>query len=91
MIGSGAVITALREHVGDVLSPEAAVAASAFHATRDVGGAVADSASGRELIEGGFEQDVAIATELDASTRVPVLTEGAFTDQARWQPDPVVG
>lgn len=91
LIGSGAVVTALRDHVGDVLSPEAAVAASAFHATRDVGAAVAGSASGRELTEGGFAQDVAIATERDASATVPVLTEGAFRDGADGRPDPMRG
>jgi 2-phosphosulfolactate phosphatase len=35
--------------------------------------------SGRELIEQGFAEDVAIAAELDSSTAVPVLRDGAFT------------
>ncbi|ATL25162.1 2-phosphosulfolactate phosphatase [Streptomyces formicae] len=91
LIGSGAIVTALREHVGDVLSLEAAVAASAFHTTRDVAAAVADSASGRELVEGGFAQDVVIATELDASSTVPVLTEGAFRDGVAGRPGRMSG
>ena len=40
--------------------------------------AVRESASGRELIQGGFADDVTIAVDLDASTVVPVLIDGAF-------------
>ncbi|GHC46548.1 2-phosphosulfolactate phosphatase [Streptomyces flavofungini] len=78
LLGAGAVISALREHGGSALSPEAATAASAFVAAVDVGDAVASCSSGRELADGGYAEDVAIATELDASAVVPVLTHGAF-------------
>ncbi|MEV0439324.1 2-phosphosulfolactate phosphatase [Streptomyces spectabilis] len=78
LLGAGAVIAALREHGGTALSPEAAAAASAFAAAVDIGAAVADSASGRELADDGFAEDVAVATELDASSQVPVLRHGAF-------------
>lgn len=49
----------------------------------DVAALIRDCASGRELIEGGFAQDVAVATELDRSEVVPVLTDGAFADVGR--------
>ncbi|WP_405661203.1 2-phosphosulfolactate phosphatase [Streptomyces sp. RK9] len=78
LLGAGAVITALRDRGGTALSPEAASAASAFVAAVDVGDAVASCSSGRELADGGYAEDVAIATELDACTVVPVLTHGAF-------------
>jgi phosphosulfolactate phosphohydrolase-like enzyme len=41
--------------------------------------AVSGCASGRELIEGGFGDDVAIAAEIGACLVVPVLADGAFT------------
>lgn len=78
LLGAGAVIAALRARGGTALSPEAAAAASAFVAAVDVGDAVASSSSGRELADGGFAEDVAVATELDACALVPVLTHGAF-------------
>ncbi|MEY9874703.1 2-phosphosulfolactate phosphatase [Streptacidiphilus sp. MAP12-33] len=80
LLGAGAVIAALRERTGEgALSVEAAAAAAAFTATPDVRRAVAGSSSGRELTHGGFADDVAVATEQDASSVVPVLTDGAFT------------
>ncbi|MBP2067611.1 phosphosulfolactate phosphohydrolase-like enzyme [Streptomyces iranensis] len=42
-------------------------------------GAVAACSSGIELSRSGFADDVAIATELDTSVIVPVLTDGAFS------------
>ncbi|MEI5101495.1 2-phosphosulfolactate phosphatase [Streptomyces sp. PmtG] len=81
LLGAGAVIAALRGHDRGPLSPEAAAAAAAFAAAGDeraVGAAVAASASGRELTEDGFAEDVAVATELDACEQVPVLRHGAF-------------
>jgi 2-phosphosulfolactate phosphatase len=45
----------------------------------DVPSAIRDCASGQELIEQGFAEDVAIVTEIDACRVVPVLTDGAFT------------
>ncbi|MFC9246279.1 2-phosphosulfolactate phosphatase [Streptomyces sp. NPDC057136] len=78
LLGAGAVIAALRAHGRDRLSPEAATATAAFAGTEDIAVAVKHSASGRELIDGGYGEDVAVATELDGSTVVPVLTDGAF-------------
>ncbi|MFD5871689.1 2-phosphosulfolactate phosphatase [Streptomyces sp. NPDC060322] len=79
LLGAGAVLAALRKHGGGALSPEAAAAADCFEAVPGVMGAVAGSASGRELRDGGFAGDVDIATELDVSDIVPILTDGAFT------------
>ncbi len=58
-----------------VLSPEARVAAMAFEHLEGLAG----TPSGRELVERGFAEDVAIAEQVDASSVVPVLREGSFT------------
>lgn len=79
LLGAGAIIAALRERLSATLSPEATVAAAGFRATPDIGAAVAAGSSGRELIGGGFAEDVVVATELDTCTAVPVLIDGAFT------------
>ncbi|MHC5264340.1 2-phosphosulfolactate phosphatase [Streptomyces sp. UC4497] len=78
LLGAGAVIAALRHHRQAPLSPEAVAAAAAFAGAGDVAAAVTSSASGRELIEGGYPEDVAVATELESSAVVPVLADGAF-------------
>ncbi|WP_404952828.1 2-phosphosulfolactate phosphatase [Streptomyces sp. 147326] len=79
LLGAGAALAALRKLGCGPLSPEAAAAADCFEATPDAVAAVTDSASGQELADGGFACDVAVATELDACDRVPVLVDGAFT------------
>lgn len=56
------------------LSPEAEAAAVAFRALRPL----EDCASGRELVDRGFAEDVRIASEIDASDVVPRLVEGRF-------------
>src|SRR4029077_5665586 len=68
-LGAGAVIAALGS-VPASLSPEADWLGAAYLGTADVAAAVRESASGRELIQGGFADDVAIAVDLDASTVV---------------------
>jgi 2-phosphosulfolactate phosphatase len=42
--------------------------------------ALSDCASGRELIDLGFAEDVAIAAEVDQSGTVPLLHEHQFLD-----------
>ncbi|MFD3657722.1 2-phosphosulfolactate phosphatase [Streptomyces sp. NPDC058620] len=79
LLGAGAVLAALRKQCGGSLSPEAAATAACFEATSDVIAAVTTSASGQELTDGGFADDVRIATELDDCDTVPILTNGAFT------------
>ncbi|MGW7071223.1 2-phosphosulfolactate phosphatase [Streptomyces sp. NPDC054855] len=76
LLGAGAVISAMR---GAEVSPEAAVAAGAFTSCADVAATVTDGASGRELRDQGFAEDVAVAVEVGASLGVPVLAAGAFS------------
>jgi 2-phosphosulfolactate phosphatase len=80
LLGAGAVLAALRTALSpQALSPEATVAAACYAAAGDVPSAIRDCASGHELTERGFAEDVAIAAEIDACRVVPVLTDGAFT------------
>ncbi|MCX4515651.1 2-phosphosulfolactate phosphatase [Streptomyces sp. NBC_01619] len=73
------IIAELQKQDAGPASPEAAAARTSFTGTPDVAETVADCSSGRELIQQGFADDVAIAIELDATSVVPVLTDGAFT------------
>jgi 2-phosphosulfolactate phosphatase len=87
--GAGSVVAALAaqlEHRAGplLLSPEAAAAGAAWLAVEDrVAEALADCASGRELIEQGWPEDVAVAAELDRSVVVPVLRDAAYTAYGR--------
>ncbi|OLF16698.1 2-phosphosulfolactate phosphatase [Actinophytocola xanthii] len=79
-LGAGAIAAATR---ADDPSPEAALAALTFRAARDeVPALVAGSVSGRELIEAGLPGDVTLATQVDVSTVVPLLTGGVLADAA---------
>ena len=78
----GRPAASLRGAAGGAFSPEAEAALACFGATVDIAAAVRGCASGRELIEGGFGDDVAIAVEVDACLLVPVLADGAFTAAA---------
>lgn len=77
--GAGAFIEALvRRGAGD-LSAEAGTALAAYRSVADdLGTALRDCASGRELQGYGFPEDVAVAAQAGASTAVPVLTDGWF-------------
>jgi 2-phosphosulfolactate phosphatase len=79
LLGAGAIIAALRAERPVTLSPEAAAACACFQATVDVAAAIRQCTSGMELAAGGFAEDVAIATEIDTCTAVPVLTDEAFS------------
>jgi 2-phosphosulfolactate phosphatase len=75
--GAGAVVAGLVDLGAIDLSTEARAAEQAFRAARfpdDLLGCT----SGRELVDLGFPQDVAIAAELDESSVVPVLRDGAY-------------
>ena len=78
--GAGAVLAGLAERGVAGFSPEAELAASAY---RSVAGRLPEllpaCASGLELVDGGFAEDVRLAAELDASPVVPVLTGAGFT------------
>lgn len=77
LLGAGAVVGAL----GRSPSPEAQAAGLVFEGMRARLTEVLNAcASGRELIERGFEDDVALAAELGVSRAVPVLRGGAFRD-----------
>ena len=52
---------------------------AAFHAARSaLQPFLTGCASGRELIERGFAQDIALAAQLDASATVPILDGAAL-------------
>lgn len=78
LLGAGAVIAALTGTV----SPEAEAAATLFRATEtQIQQSLLACASGKELIEIGFDGDVRFAAELNASQTVPVLMEGRYAGQ----------
>jgi 2-phosphosulfolactate phosphatase len=78
--GAGAILARVAGAAPHLrFAPEAATAAAAFAAVEpELEERLASCASGRELIEDGFADDVAIAAELNSSTWVPVLDGGRF-------------
>ncbi|MEO7754013.1 MAG: 2-phosphosulfolactate phosphatase [Terracoccus sp.] len=86
--GAGAVadalVSSLDHRAGPLLlSPEAEAAVAAWQAAAvSLADHVAACASGRELVESGWADDVSVAAELDSSAAVPVLVDGAFRDRA---------
>lgn len=77
LLGAGAII---RKLAGS-LSPEAQTARAAFTgAEAHLHEVLLHSASGRELAEKGFAEDVGLAATLDASSAVPLLTDQGFVD-----------
>lgn len=76
LVGAGAIIA----HLDGGLSPEARAALVAFQdAQAELGARLRQCSSGKELIERGFEEDVALAAELNASACAPLLVNGAYT------------
>ena len=77
--GAGGVIAALHDLGWRGLSPEARMAMAAFTAVEDrIADELGACASGVELIEIGFGEDVDVAAELDTSDRVPLLDGERF-------------
>jgi 2-phosphosulfolactate phosphatase len=75
-IGAGAI---LRQLPGPK-SPDADAAIAAFeHRQRALVDTIAQSSSGRQLIDRGFPQDVELASALDLSTQAPKFDGLAFT------------
>jgi 2-phosphosulfolactate phosphatase len=75
LVGAGAII----QYLDGSLSPEAAGALACFRGTSStLYENLHDCGSGRELIERGFEEDVRLAAQLNVSSSVPRLLEGAF-------------
>jgi 2-phosphosulfolactate phosphatase len=74
-LGAGAIAAAIGGRVAP--SPEATLAALAYRVA-PVEALLADAISGRELATAGVAGDVAIASEVDVSTAVPVLRAGVY-------------
>ncbi len=74
-LGAGAII----DRLDRPCSPESRLARDAYRALgREVAALIRLGTSGRELVDAGFPGDVDLAVEEDASTSVPLLTDGAF-------------
>jgi 2-phosphosulfolactate phosphatase len=77
LLGAGALAAAVPGR--RTPSAEARLAALTYRAAADrVPHYVAESVSGRELIEAGVAGDVRLASAVDASDVVPLLTDGVF-------------
>jgi 2-phosphosulfolactate phosphatase len=75
LLGAGAIIHALPGR----RSPEAGAAEAVFIAMRDkLSDTLYECPSGRELVERGFPEDVALAAALNVSDAVPTLIDGAY-------------
>ena len=80
-LGAGAILSQFDRAQ---LSPEARLAADAYDKARaEIGALVNDCASGRELVQQGFAQDVMLAAQCNISEIVPVLIDGAFRRSAQ--------
>ncbi|HEY3240283.1 MAG TPA: 2-phosphosulfolactate phosphatase [Acidimicrobiia bacterium] len=78
LLGAGALLAALAPSAP---SPEARAAVAAFaEAAPHLGRRLMECASGRELVEGGFPDDVRPAAELNVSRVAPQLQGEAFVD-----------
>jgi 2-phosphosulfolactate phosphatase len=76
LVGAGAIIASLQGS----LSPESKAALGAFTAVKNnLEAELKKCASGLELIEPGYENDVVLASQLNISGNVPVLKETAYT------------
>lgn len=78
-LGAGAFLTSLPEYRRAGFSPEARWAMKAFLAAEpELAESLLECASGRELVFGGYQEDVEIAAELNRSAAVALLDDGAF-------------
>lgn len=75
LLGAGAIISAL----SGARSPEAHAAAAAFESHGDLSGTLLRCASGVELAERGFTDDVLMAAQLDVDARAALLEGEAFS------------
>jgi 2-phosphosulfolactate phosphatase len=87
LVGAGAVLAGVADRRRSAgpgsddpsVSPEAAAAIAAFASIGDdVEGWLASTGSGRELVDRGWADDVAVAAALDADTVAPVLHGSRF-------------
>jgi len=80
LLGAGAVLSMFDQLD---LSPEARAATAAWHdAEADIVDRLRDCASGRELIDRGWPDDVTYAAQAHVSDLVPVLRGDRFVDRA---------
>jgi 2-phosphosulfolactate phosphatase len=74
-LGAGAILS----HLGGPLSPEAEAARATFQQLEsNLARVIGECASGRQLREWGYPEDVAVSSELDVSEVVPVLQGRAY-------------
>lgn len=79
LLGAGAILAAMTGGPSGGPSPEAREAIAAFRdAAHRLPEVLGQCASGRELSEKGWQADIGYAAQLNVSTTVPVLTDGAF-------------
>jgi 2-phosphosulfolactate phosphatase len=74
LLGAGAIISALSGE----RSPEAQAAALMFQSNGDLAGTLRRCASGVQLCDGDFAEDVAMAAQLDVDGRAAALRDGVF-------------
>jgi 2-phosphosulfolactate phosphatase len=83
LLGAGAILAALDPAAAvshPRCSPEAAAARAAFVAARPLlHDTLRECASGRELLDRGWDDDVAVSAALDASPHAAQLVDDAFT------------
>jgi len=73
-VGAGAILAHLNDR-----SPEAQGAVAVFQDARgDLLNRLMNSSSGREVSARGYDDDVQMAGEIEVSTTVPILRDGAF-------------
>lgn len=78
-VGAGAIIRCL----SGTRSPEGLAAVAAFEAAAaDLSSYLRACASGRQLLEGGWDGDVRMAAEHDCSSAIPLLRDGAYSNAA---------
>lgn len=78
LIGAGAILSHFEQQF---LSPEAKVALGAFRQfEHDITGVLKECSSGRELIQKGFPDDVTVSSEVNVSSTVPILHNGAYVN-----------
>jgi len=76
LVAAGAIIS----NLSGTTSPEARTAIAAWESAKnDLGAFLKACASGVELIERKFENDVEMAGEVDVSTAIPIFHERAYT------------
>lgn len=75
LVGAGAIAARLRDVGSDAaFSPAVAAAVAAFDQLQPL----ANTPSGRELVDRGFGDDVALAEMVDADSVIPVLRDGRY-------------